>query len=69
MKAKKSAEIFFETFGTPALFVSPQATLSLYSSGRTTGVVLDSADGVAHTVPIYEGYCFTCSITFRFSRS
>ena len=26
---EKSAEIFFESFGTPALFVSPQATLSL----------------------------------------
>jgi len=53
---EKSAEIFFETFNVPALYVQMQAVLSLYSSGRTTGVVLDSGDGVTHVVPIYEGF-------------
>jgi len=53
---EKAAEIFFETFGCPALFVSAQAILSLYASGRTTGVVLDSGDGVTHAVPVYEGF-------------
>ncbi|KAI3661350.1 hypothetical protein MP638_007145 [Amoeboaphelidium occidentale] len=50
------AQIFFETFNVPALFVSIQAVLSLYSSGRTTGVVLDCGDGVCHVVPVYEGF-------------
>jgi len=54
---EKMMTTFFETFNVPSFYVQIQAVLSLYSSGRTTGVVLDSGDGVTHTVPIYEGYC------------
>ncbi|RAL63618.1 hypothetical protein DID88_003662 [Monilinia fructigena] len=50
-------QIVFETFNAPAfLCLHSSRSLSLYASGRTTGIVLDSGDGVTHVVPIYEGF-------------
>ncbi|EUD65314.1 beta-centractin [Plasmodium inui San Antonio 1] len=60
---EKIAEVFFESFNVPALFISIQAILSLYSCGKTNGTVLDCGDGVCHCVSIYEGYSITNTIT------
>ncbi|RMD41009.1 hypothetical protein DV735_g4111, partial [Chaetothyriales sp. CBS 134920] len=57
-----AAQILFEQFNVPAVYMSIQAVLSLYASGRTTGVVLDSGDGVTHAVPVYEGFAIPSSI-------
>jgi len=59
---EKMTTIMFETFNVPCLYDSVQGVLALYASGRTSGVVLDSGDGVSHTVPIYEGYAIPHAI-------
>jgi actin len=59
---EKMASIMFEKFGVPGIYVGIQAVLSLFSTGRTTGVVLESGDGVTHTVPIYEGFALPHAI-------
>ena len=59
---EKMSEIMFETFSTPAAYIANQAVLTLYASGRQTGIVLDSGDGVSHTVPICDGYALPHTI-------
>jgi len=59
-----TAEIMFESFNVPGLYIAVQAVLSLAASwtrrqvGKRslTGVVIDSGDGVTHVIPVAEGY-------------
>ncbi|XP_053152418.1 actin-like protein 7A [Hemicordylus capensis] len=53
---EKYAEMLFETFCTPAMHIAYQSRLSMYSYGKTSGLVVESGHGVSYVVPIYEGY-------------
>ena len=53
---EKMVQIMFETFEVKNIYVAIQAVMALYSAGRTTGLVVDSGDGVSHTVPVFEGF-------------
>jgi actin-related protein len=53
---ERMTQIMFETFNVPSMVVALQATLAMYASGRSTGVVLDSGAGGTNVVPVYEHY-------------
>ncbi|EGD75252.1 hypothetical protein PTSG_12505 [Salpingoeca rosetta] len=57
------AEIMFESFNVPGMYIAVQAVLALAASWTSkkaertlTGCVIDSGDGVTHVIPVAEGY-------------
>eukprot|EP01095_Lingulamoeba_sp_RSL-Kostka_P013472 TRINITY_DN559_c3_g1_i1.p1 TRINITY_DN559_c3_g1~~TRINITY_DN559_c3_g1_i1.p1 ORF type:complete len:390 (-),score=134.56 TRINITY_DN559_c3_g1_i1:136-1305(-) len=52
---EKMAQIMFETFNVPATYIANQAILSLFASGRSTGIVLNSGEGCTYVTPIKDG--------------
>ena len=59
---EKMTQIMFETFNIPFLHQCINPLLSLYASGRTTGLVIDSGGGVSHVVPIFKHHACTHAI-------
>jgi|TARA_B110000285_G_scaffold133129_1_gene149361 actin-related protein len=56
----------FEKFQVKGFYICPQAVLSLYSSGRTNGLVIDSGEGSSNAVPVYEGFIIDHAVKRNF---
>ena len=52
---ERLTQYMFESQNVSCLYISVQAVLSLYASGRTSGLIVDSGDQCTFTVPIHEG--------------
>lgn len=50
------AEILFEHFKVKSLAIMNTAALSMYSTGKVSGLIVESGEGLSYTVPIFEGY-------------
>lgn len=55
---EQTAELLFEKFHIPALSIQVPGILSLFSSGRLSGLVLDSGDRFTYTVAVFNGQGF-----------
>merc|ERR1719331_2831717 len=56
------AEVMFEKFKVKSLAIFNTAVLSLFSTGRTRGLVVESGEGITQAVPVFEGYAIPHAI-------
>jgi len=53
---QKMADIIFETFRVKSFQVCNTAALSMYSTGKVSGLIVESGEALTYTVPVFEGY-------------
>ncbi len=46
----------------PNFYICNQAVLSLYATGRTSGIIVNSGSSQTFSVPVYEGYALPHAI-------
>jgi len=52
----KEAELMFEKFDVPALFLCKSAVLTTFACGRSTALVVDGGAGSMSVTPVYDGF-------------
>ena len=58
----KMAQIMFEKFNVPGLYISMTSVLAIYDAGRTSGMAVDSGEIITNFVPVFEGFAFPNAI-------
>jgi actin-related protein len=53
---EKTTQILFESFNIPQLYLANRAVMSLYASGKTTGVIVDAGEHEHRFVPVVDGH-------------
>jgi actin-related protein len=56
------AEVMFEKHKVKSLAIMNSSVLSLFSTGRTRGLVVESGEGITQAVPVFEGYAIPHAI-------
>lgn len=56
---EKIAEIMFEKFNAPALYLARSPTLGAFSAGRASAIVVDIGASCTRVTPVYDGYVLT----------
>uniref|UniRef100_A0ACD5XJ33 Uncharacterized protein n=1 Tax=Avena sativa TaxID=4498 RepID=A0ACD5XJ33_AVESA len=60
---EKAAELMFEKYKVPALFLAKNAVLTSFASGRATSLVVDSGGGSTVVSAVHDGYVLQKSVT------
>jgi len=62
MNREKITQIMFENNEVGGFYIACTSNCSLYSTGKTTGIVYDSGEGSTYFTPIYDGYALPHAI-------
>ena len=53
---EKTAQIMFETFNVPGIYIALQPFLSIYAVGKFNGIVVELGEDLSQFVPIFDGF-------------
>ncbi|KAH9722604.1 actin-related protein 4 [Citrus sinensis] len=61
--AFRTAELIFEKYNVPALFLAKNAVLTSFALGRATSLVVDCGGGSTTVAPVHDGYVLQKGVT------